>query len=565
MAIYHLSMKTVSRSAGRSATAAAAYRSGKLGCPIVDQRTGEIHDYTRKAGVMSADLVLPEGCMAMSRSELWNGIELHHKRGDAVVAREFEVALPAELPPDERRRLALDFAREVSNHYQVAADVCVHAPGKVGDQRNHHAHILLSACSIDKVGFGKKVAELDPIHCQRKKIANPAEHWRVRWAELTNERLHENSIAAKIDHRSLEAQGIDKMPTMHLGPVVSALGRREDSEQPLRSNVVQHNQFIDNLNRIEKFQPEEYSEIDLIENGLLELEGEIEDVKRDRYPMRAHHEFSKLYLDAKAIKRPNEVTALLLSARLETKVILLVEYADIHVIVRRKKRTNDENSMLLVAAIAEAARHIINLILRALGIPQIEAYFFSQHVHDCAHRIIDQDRHVLAMTKLVLYAAHAVAYEDSAAAQAWRNEMNTNYSTTPFAKHAGLRENSLIDFCLDGLIAAGQAEQTHAIILGQGATKNTTSTKHKALTIDSLGEINSLLKSNSHSAKFTIRQVQADLRNSLIGSFEINSTKLRNELLGATRKLELGIYNAASSPEPQSIICTAATLHHQPK
>jgi hypothetical protein len=223
VAIYHFSMKALGRSAGRSSTAAAAYRAG---CEITDERTGEIHDYRRKSGVDSADIVLPNGCAELSRSDLWNGVEKHHKRGDSLVAREFEVALPDELPPEERRRLAVDFAREVANHYSIAADVCVHQPSKDGDERNYHAHILLSACTITKSGYGKKAAELDPIHCRRHQIPNPAEHWRERWAELANERLRENGIEASVDHRSLEAQGIDRVPSSHLGPAVSGMVRR---------------------------------------------------------------------------------------------------------------------------------------------------------------------------------------------------------------------------------------------------------------------------------------------------------------------------------------------------
>ena len=98
MAIYHLSVKPISRSAGRSATAAAAYRAGELGAPIVDERTGDVHDYTRKRGVLSADIVLPDGApsWAQDRPRLWNAAELAEKRKDACVAREYEVALPAE-------------------------------------------------------------------------------------------------------------------------------------------------------------------------------------------------------------------------------------------------------------------------------------------------------------------------------------------------------------------------------------------------------------------------------------------------------------------------------------
>lgn len=238
MASYHLSMKAVSRSAGRSSTAAAAYRAGEK---IIDERTGEIHDYTRKGGVESTDIVLPDGCKSMTRAELWNGVEQHHKRGDALVAREFEIALPDELSGDERRRLAVDFAREVANHYSVAADVCIHAPSAKGDERNYHAHILLSACTVGQDGFGKKAAELDPIHCQRQKekIPTPADLWRGRFAELQNERLQEAGTNARVDHRTLKAQGIDREPTQHLGPAASAYERRTGESSRIRLDFAQ--------------------------------------------------------------------------------------------------------------------------------------------------------------------------------------------------------------------------------------------------------------------------------------------------------------------------------------
>ena len=160
MAIYHLSVKTVSRSAGRSATAAAAYRSG---VEITDLRTGEIHDYTRKGGVESADLVLPVGApeWASNRAELWNAAEQAETRKNSTVAREFEIALPSELSPDERKRLAIDFAREIVERHGCAADVAIHAPGKEGDNRNHHAHILCSTRRLLPEGFGEKTRELD--------------------------------------------------------------------------------------------------------------------------------------------------------------------------------------------------------------------------------------------------------------------------------------------------------------------------------------------------------------------------------------------------------------------
>ena len=234
MAIYHLSVKPISRSAGRSATAAAAYRAG---VEIADERTGEVHDYRRKGGVESADIVLPDGApeWATNRGALWNAAEKAEKRKDACVAREYEVALPAELSPAERRRLALDFAQEMANREGCAVDVAIHAPGKEGDERNHHAHILRTTRKVAIDGLG---AKLDTEKAGRKRV-DDLEAVRARWAELTNERLRENGIEARVDHRSHAERGIEAVPTLHLGPGATGYERRtgEPSETRMRQEA----------------------------------------------------------------------------------------------------------------------------------------------------------------------------------------------------------------------------------------------------------------------------------------------------------------------------------------
>ena len=246
VAIYHLSAKPISRASGRSATGAAAYRAGEK---IVDERTGEVHDYTRKGGVLHSELVLPGGENA-DRAEFWNRIEAHHKRGDAVLAREVEVSLPTELEKDQRQALAVGYAGELADRYGVAADVALHAPRTITDRdleknpgqyhetdpetgRRHngnwHAHITLSACHVQPDGtLGKKAVELDPIHCQRHKLENMADRERVRWAELANAALERHGHEARVDHRSLEAQGVEREPMQHKGPAIAGIERRGD-------------------------------------------------------------------------------------------------------------------------------------------------------------------------------------------------------------------------------------------------------------------------------------------------------------------------------------------------
>jgi len=254
MATYHLTSKPISRSAGRSATGAAAYRAGE---EITDARTGQVHDYTRKAGVLHTELVLPGGGGA-ERAEFWNAIELHHKRGDAVLVREIEVSLPTELTPAQRQALAVGFASTLAEHYGVAADVALHAPRTVTDKEldkrpgqyfeidpatgrrhngNWHAHILLSACHVLPSGeLGKKAVELDPIHCQRAKIPNLAERERERWAALTNAALEQAGHSQRIDHRSHAERGREEVPGIHLGPAAAGFERRTGEKSAKRQD-----------------------------------------------------------------------------------------------------------------------------------------------------------------------------------------------------------------------------------------------------------------------------------------------------------------------------------------
>lgn len=221
MAIFHLNVKAISRSVGRSATGAAAYRAG---CKIVDERTGEIHDYTRKDGVESADIVLPDGSpeWAADRAKLWNAAELAEKRKDACVAREFEVALPTELSLAEQRRQVLDFAKDMADREGCAVDVVIHAPGYGGDARNNHAHLMRTTRKLGADGMGNK---LDTEKAGRNRRED-LDLVRERWANLTNERLRENGHAVRIDHRSLKDQGVDRVPTVHLGSAVTAMEGR---------------------------------------------------------------------------------------------------------------------------------------------------------------------------------------------------------------------------------------------------------------------------------------------------------------------------------------------------
>jgi hypothetical protein len=255
VAIFHLSAKIISRKNSRSSTGAAAYRAGEK---VTDERTGEVHDYTKKKGIESAEIVMPSGTdWRPDRAELWNAVEQKNKRADAQVAREFVVALPDELTAVERQKLATSFAKEIADRYQIAADVAIHKPSKVGDHRNHHAHILTSTNKIEGRGFGNKVRELDLVaHNQNiEKRGQPTEieHLRERWATLTNEALQRNGVAVRVDHRTLEAQGItDRAPTQHRGPALDGMLRRGADSDVLQKQAAEGLERAKQLGELER-------------------------------------------------------------------------------------------------------------------------------------------------------------------------------------------------------------------------------------------------------------------------------------------------------------------------
>lgn len=219
MAIFHLSVKVISRSAGRSATAAAAYRAATR---VEDERTGLVHDYSRKLGVLHREIVAPDDAPSWvhDRAQLWNAAELAETRKNSTVAREIEVALPSEITPQQQRDLACTLAHEIAARHRCAVDIAIHAPARRGDERNHHAHLLMTTRRIESQGLTEKTRELDDLK------SGEVARWRERWASLVNEHLAEHGHAARIDHRSLADQGIDRDPTYHKGPAVTAIERR---------------------------------------------------------------------------------------------------------------------------------------------------------------------------------------------------------------------------------------------------------------------------------------------------------------------------------------------------
>lgn len=239
VASYHLSVKTIKRSAGRSATAASAYRTASI---VACEREGRVHDYTAKQGVQDSFILAPSDApaWAQDRAALWNAAEARETRSNSVTAREWEVALPSEISDLARAEIVREFAQQLVDRYGVVADVAIHAPHREGDQRNHHAHIMTTTRKMEATGLTDKTRVLDAARTGGPEI----ETMRGAWAELQNHALERAGEIERVDHRALDVQRadaltqgdvlkadeLDRAPEVKLGPAANAIERRAQRE-----------------------------------------------------------------------------------------------------------------------------------------------------------------------------------------------------------------------------------------------------------------------------------------------------------------------------------------------
>jgi Ti-type conjugative transfer relaxase TraA len=234
MAIYHFSAKIISRASGSSALAAAAYRSASR---LHDQRLDRHHDFSNKAGVVHSEVLLPDGAPEhlANREKLWNAVEAVELRKDAQLAREIEFAIPRELNQAEGIRLARDFVQTEFVDRGMVADLNVHWDVGADGEAKPHAHVMLALREVDVDGFGKKNRDWNRTDLLEK--------WRERWAGHVNARLAELDIDARVDHRSLEAQGIDLEPQHKIGPAAARM-----AEQGLTSERLEEHHAVARVN-----------------------------------------------------------------------------------------------------------------------------------------------------------------------------------------------------------------------------------------------------------------------------------------------------------------------------
>jgi ATP-dependent exoDNAse (exonuclease V) alpha subunit len=250
VAVYYLNLKTFGRAAGSSAPGAAAYRAGER---IRDERTGRLHDYSARQDVTHKEILLPCGfsesdmSWAKDRASLWNAAEAAEHRRNSRVAREYLVALPAEL--DHRQQVAAvrEFARELVERYRFAMDVAVHAPRDFpgSDPRNFHAHLLATTREVTPGGLGAKTSvEMHELRRRRLGLKSSIDELiqtRERWATVANAALERAHVQARIDHRSLAAQAVDRDPSPHHGPERDppSADRRPESVEKLSMEEIQ--------------------------------------------------------------------------------------------------------------------------------------------------------------------------------------------------------------------------------------------------------------------------------------------------------------------------------------
>ena len=267
IAIYHCSIKIVSRGKGKSAVAAAAYRSGEK---LTNEWDGLTHDYTKKGGVVHSEILLPAHAPPAfsDRSTLWNSVELSEKSNNAQLAREVEIALPVELSREEQTRLVREYCSSQFVSKGMIADFNLHDTGG----GNPHAHILLTMRPLDEKGAwlpkSKKEYVLDENgerirlpsgRYKTRKVdlvdwnnRENAEVWRRAWADLTNEFLEQNNRPERIDHRSYERQGIDQIPTVHVGVSATQMEKKGivTERGELNRNIKAANRILREIRRL---------------------------------------------------------------------------------------------------------------------------------------------------------------------------------------------------------------------------------------------------------------------------------------------------------------------------
>ena len=270
MAMYHFQVQVISRGKGKSSVAAAAYRSGEK---LEDKRTELIHNYTKKQGVEYTEIIAPPNTpeWAINRSKLWNEVEKIEKSKNSQVAREINIALPEELSKEQQKDLIREYVKENFVAKGMVADIAIHNK----DDGNPHAHVMLTIRPFNEDGTwgakakkeyildknGEKIKQNKDFKSRKIESTDwnkkeTMEIWRENWATNVNKALEKAGCDEKVDHRSYKDQGIDQIPTVHLGKTSS-----EMKKKGIYNERVETNKKIKELNREKVIVLQEYREL----------------------------------------------------------------------------------------------------------------------------------------------------------------------------------------------------------------------------------------------------------------------------------------------------------------
>lgn len=250
MALYHFHVGQIKRSAGRSAVECAAYRAGEK---LYSEYYGLVSDYTRKGGVMHAEILLPPHAPRgyADRQTLWNAVEEVERNRNAQLAYSFDIALQNEFTMEENMQLARQFLLDNFVSRGMIADFAVHQPDKNGGISNPHFHVMCPIRPLNPDGtWGVKQrrvyrenGKFDAVPTTDWGRPEMLEAWREAWAALCNAKFEEKGLTCRIDHRSYERQGVEQVPTVHEGVAV-----RQMEARGIVTNKGEHNRWIKSAN-----------------------------------------------------------------------------------------------------------------------------------------------------------------------------------------------------------------------------------------------------------------------------------------------------------------------------
>ena len=270
---FHFSVNIISRGKGKSAVASAAYISGEK---IKNEWDGVTHDYTRKQGVISKEIFLPDHAPKeyKDRKTLWNSVELFEKNSNAQLARNFIISLPKELSIEENKKMIEEYIQTNFVKEGMIVDLAIHDESREGNQ-NIHAHIMTIVRPINEDGtWGQKSKKEYILDEKGEKILNKngkpktrkvelttwndkvnVEKWRENFSDLCNKYLERAGAEKRVDHRSFKRQGIKHIPTIHLGASASAMERKgiRTEKGDINREIKKQNELLKNIgNEIKK-------------------------------------------------------------------------------------------------------------------------------------------------------------------------------------------------------------------------------------------------------------------------------------------------------------------------